>query len=115
MPYPDLTAPTQIFSKALEVTIEPASIPAFSTELTEQLLTVGEQKEWTLPTIEEGSYPLAEVIVVPSGLISSLISFDKTLRKITFNGEAASDDIAGLFTTIEITLINSEGSENSYT
>ena len=107
-----------VIKEAIPISIpNPFSMPSFREPLGVQVLTVGTASKWTLPTIIEGTYPLAQLVFTAHTKINKSIKFDKETLEVSFNGEI-NENFArggGMVSTIAIDLIDEKGNIASHT
>lgn len=103
--------------KTDKVTVKVTPIaPSMSSEPELVVLSPEESSEWSLPTINPGSYGPATVLVTIPATLSSVITFDQDSKTFTFDGLSASSTLAGQSYLFRISLESSEDDwSKSYT
>ena len=91
-------------------TITINATPSFVSELEDQSIYLSSGGSWVLPEIVEGSDPLAEIKVEPSGdALADYITFDPVRRAIDFKKDDRNRIPANKVLPIKITLIDVKG------
>ena len=110
------TAQSALKTDTITITIS-SRAPSFAEEPGIIVLTKGSPESVTLPEVVEGSNPMAEIRFIAGQDIASRVTFDEASRVISYSGgtdDSGGDSSIGTFSTIEVILVDTEGTEVSY-
>ena len=74
----------------------------------------GIEGSWTLPDIHPGNSPLTSIQVIPDELISKHLSFEKAIKKVTYDGLEIGALVEPELVYIDITLASMLGEQEPY-
>ena len=106
-----------LFTAKLEVrcSYQPLSLPTFASDLSLEVLTAHQASKWSLPTVNDGSFPLKRIRFEPdNNVLNKTLSFEQETRMVFYDGSASIADQKETQFKVKITLVDEMGNEKPY-